>query len=150
MIGLQYHRRKQQMTVARLSELSGVTKECIRKYEKEGMGEGASTITLLALADALKISIEDLLHEYDGEELTTVDRATRTSSIHSPGNVIHNYRIAHNLRYQELADLLGLAARESARVVCQRATARQKHVLRLCQHENISQGEFLERYSCCA
>lgn len=150
MIGLTYHRRRQQMTVTRLSELSGVTKESIRKYEKEGIGEGAPTITLLALADALKITVDDLLRENDGEKLTTVDRATRPSNIHSPGNAVYNYRIAHNLRYQELADLLGLASRESARVVCQRATARQQHVLRLCQHENISQGEFLERYSCCA
>jgi hypothetical protein len=54
--------------------------------------------------------------------------------------------VKNNLRYQELADILGLAARESARTVCKRATARDLYVHMLAHYEGMTVDEFRAIY----
>ena len=146
MTGLEYYRRKKQYSKAGLARCSGVCKDTIKAYEKFGISENASVDVLLSLADALEVPVDDLIADCEGGDLTTRDRATRTSKIQSPGNAVNNYRMKNNLRYQELANLLGLAARESARKVCTRATARDVHVRRLCQYEGLTMDEFRAIY----
>ena len=148
MTGLEFYRKKRQMTRDVLAELAGVTRESILIYEHRGFSAGTSMQMLLALTTALEITVDELVADHDEAELTTIDRSVRPSNIVSPGNVIYRYKVVHNLRYDELATILGLAARESARYVCKCKTAGKKHVIRLCQHEHMSEDEFLLRYAC--
>ena len=146
MTGVAYYRRKRGLTRLELAARSGATVQTIMNYEQKGVPSRAYVSVLLNLADALGVTLDELLAEHDERELTTLDRSKRESRIRSPRNAVSNYRIARNLRYQELADLLGLRDRESARVVCRRETAREKHILALSRHEGISAEKFLEQY----
>ena len=146
MTGVEYYRRKRQLTRSELSTRSGLSKQSLMNYEQKGVPGHTSVSPLLNLADALGVTLDELLTDYDGSELTTADRIRRGSKIDSPRNAVSNYRIAHNLRYQELADRLGVSGREAARVICKRETARRKHILTLSRYEKLSPETFLERY----
>lgn len=147
MNGVAFYRRKRQYSREKLAELAGICKDTIRNYELRGITDFSEVESLLALAKALDVSLDELVAEHDERELSTVDRTVRPSNIDSPRNCVSNYRRAKNLRYQELADLLGLASREGARHACRRSTARSKHVARLAQYEGISTAEFMVRYA---
>lgn len=146
MIGLEYYRRKRQMTRGVLAARAGVTVDTIRTYVDRGITDYVPVEKLLALADALEISLDELVAEHDDTELTSEDRPVRSSKIVSPQNVINNYRIRHNLRFAELAVILGLGDRESARTACRRETAREVHILRLCQYEHLDPDLFIMQY----
>jgi len=146
MTSVEYHRRKNGLSQSALAAKSGLSEMTIQNYEHGGIPGHTSVTPLLNLADALGVTLDELLTEHDGSELTTKDRSKRKSCIDSPCNAVSNYRIAHNLRFQELADRLGVGSRESARVICKRDTARRKHILTLSGYEKISPEEFLELY----
>lgn len=147
MIGIEYYRRIRQLRMTDLAQRSGVTVETIRSYVRKGVPDGASVAMLVALADALDISIDALVADYDECRLTPRDRYSRSSCINSPNNVVSNYRIWHHLRYDELAALLNLKARESARTVCKRETAKEKYIRMLASYEGISLEAFTNRYA---
>ena len=146
MTSVEYHRRKHGLTRPALAARSGLSVATLMNYEQKGIPGHTSVTPLLNLADALGVTLDGLLCEHDKSELTTVDRIKRKSRIDSPCNAVSSYRIAHNLRYQELADRLGVGSRESARVICKRETARRKHILTLSRYEKLSPEEFLELY----
>ena len=146
MTGVEYFRNKAKLTRKVLAELSGVTASTLANYERKGIPEGAYVSALLPVAEALGVTLDELLEDYDGRSLSTRDRSARASYIRSPRNVVDNYRIRNNLRFQELAERIGLADRESARTACKRETARGVHVERLANYERISREEFLRRY----
>ena len=146
MTGVEYFRCKCGLTRPALSAKSGLCVATLMNYEQKGIPDHTPVTPLLNLADAFGITLDALLAGYDGSDLTTTDRAKRHSKISSPRNAVSNYRIAHNLRYQELADRLGVGSREAARVICKRETARTRHILTLALYELLSPEEFLERY----
>ena len=146
MTGVEYYRRKCGLTRPALSAKSGLCVATLMNYEQRGIPDHTPVSPLLNLADALGITLDALLASYEGSDLTTQDRAKRSSSIRSPRNAVSNYRIVHNLRYQELADRLGVGSREAARVICKRETARTKYILALCRYEQISPETFLAHY----
>lgn len=146
MTGVEYYRRKRGLTQPALSAMSGICVMTIQNYEHKGVPGRTSVTMLLNLSDALGVTLDELLAEYDERELTTRDRSKRKSYIDSPRNAVSNYRVAHNLRFQELADRLGVGSREAARVICKRETARQKHILALCRYEGMDMEEFLDKY----
>lgn len=146
MTGVEYYRRKCGLTRPALSAKSGLCVATLMNYEQRGIPDHTPVSPLLNLADALGITLDALLASYEGSDLTTQDRAKRSSSIRSPRNAVSNYRIVHNLRYQELADRLGVSSREAARVICKRETAGKKHILALCCYEQVSPEDFLAHY----
>lgn len=146
MIGLEFFRRKRRMTRRALADRAGVTVDTIRNYTTKGISDSVSVDMLLALAGALEITLDELLGEYDGRNLTTMDRPVYSSVIDSPKNIVNTYRIDNNLRFEELAARLGLGDRESARSACRRETAREEHILRLCRYEGMDYHEFVDRY----
>ena len=146
MTGVEYFRRKCGLSRPMLSAKSGLCVATLMNYEQKGIPDHTPVSPLLNLADALGITLDALLDSYDGSDLTTVDRVKRHSKIGSPGNAVSNYRIAHNLRYQELADRLGVSSRQSAQVICKRRAAKHKYIVILSRFENISPEEFLNRY----
>ena len=146
MTSVEYHRRKHGLSQSTLAAKTGISVMTIQNYEHGGIPGHTSVTPLLNLADALGVTLDELLLEHDGAELTSKDRTRHRSYIDSPCNAVSNYRIAHNLRFQELADRLGVGSRESARVICKRKTARWKHILTLSGYEKISPEEFLELY----
>ena len=146
MTSVEYYRSKRGLTRPALAARSGLSVATLMNYEQKGIPGHTAVTPLLNLADALGVTLDELLCEHDKSELTTKDRIKRKSRIDSPRNAVSNYRIAHNLRFQELADRLGVGSRESARVICRRPTARRKHILTLSGYEKISPEEFLELY----
>ncbi len=93
-------------------------------------GRGSNLGTLRKAAKFYGVSLDCLARS---------DMAATASQISSPA-------IRSNLRYQELAERLGVGSREAARVICKRETARTRHVLTLALYELLSPEEFLERY----
>ena len=146
MTSVEYHRRKHGLSQSTLAAKTGISVMTIQNYEHGGIPGHTSVTPLLNLADALGVTLDELLLERDAKELTSKDRTRHRSYINSPRNAVSNYRIAHTLRFQELADRLGVGSRESARVICRRPTARRKHILTLSGYEKISPEEFLELY----
>lgn len=146
MTGLEFYRHKRQLTQESLAFASGVNKDTIKWFERRGPRDGMEVRVLIALADALGTTVDALVAEHDSSELTTIDRSTRESKICSPRNAVDNYRVMKNLRYQELADLLGLAARESARTVCKRTTARDLYIRMLANYEGLTEDAFRAIY----
>lgn len=146
MTGVEFFRRKLGLTQPQLSVLSGICVMTIQNYEHKGISDHSPVSPLLNLADTLGVTLDELLAAHDASELTTMDRIKYRSAIDSPHNAVNNYRVANNLRFQELAERLGVGSREAARVVCRRETALEKHILALSSHEHLSPERFLERY----
>ena len=146
MNGVEFFRNKNKLTRKALAERSGVTIATLYNYASRGIPEHAYVSALLPLADALGVTLDELVDDYDERNLSTQDRSVHRSCICSPYNAVNNYRLAHNLRFRELADRLGLGDRESARNACKRKTARSTHVMRLSTYEHISVEEFLNCY----
>ena len=146
MTGVEYYRRKMQISICDLSRRTGITATTLQRYERIGIPDHTPVAPLILLADTLNTTLDQLLDHIDGEDLTSRDRKIYTSNIYAPNNLVSNYRIIHNLRYEELAEILLLGSRESARVACRRETARDKHILQLSRYEKISTEELISRY----
>ena len=146
MTGVEYYRRKMQLSICELSRRTGITATTLQRYEHIGIPDHTPVAPLILLADTLDTTLDQLLDHIDGEDLTSRDRKIYTSNIHAPHNLVSNYRMIHNLRFEELAEILLLRSRESARVACRRETARDKHILQLSKYERISTEEFISRY----
>lgn len=147
MTGLEYYRRKMQLSICELSRRTGITATTLQNYERTGIPDHTPVAPLIKLATELDISLDELLSCCDGNTLSRKDRKVYSSNIISPKNIINNYRISKNLRYEELAELLLRNSRESARVACRRETALGKHIRRLSDLEHTTPEELIELYS---
>ena len=106
----------------------------------------AITKKVCELAHPLGVSVEELIAQYPDSLLLPGDHFVREAASCHPANAIANYKKAHNLNFDQLADLLGLAARECARVVCRPVVANAEHVATLAALHGISCKEFQRRY----
>lgn len=147
MTGLSYWRKKRHYSKKVLSEKAGVSIVFIAKLE-QGFSPETSFILYIRLANALNVTVDQLLEEYDDAELGMGDHGTyrKTEEKHCSANCIAEYRREENLTYQELSLILGISSREGARRICNAPCSSKKHLKTLAAREKLSVAEFMVRY----
>ena len=143
--GIVYFRRKRRMSRKQLAQQSDVQEPTIKRMETDRSFHHPSHM-YMRLAACLGITVDDLIAMYPVSMLEDGDQYIKSESSSHQDNCIARYRIIHNLRFWQLADRLGLADKESARIVCKRASALEKHVETLAKYHGISAAEFHRRY----
>ena len=146
MNGMLFYRKKQRRTRKEVAELANLCETTVKKME-EATAHTMPCNFYISMSDALGVSVEELIAQYPDSLLLPGDHFVREAASCHPANAIANYKKAHNLNFDQLADLLGLAARECARVVCRPVVANAEHVATLAALHGISCKEFYRRYS---
>ena len=147
MNGIRFFRQKNKLAIYELSQLAQVSAPTIRALEKK-IQPNTSLTVYLRLSDALAITIDELLDDYDPSLLKAGDRHAYAPAKAKPArNPIAVYRRDENLSLQQLADRLGVTSREWARRVCDNKIARPQHLHLLADFEGVTEDEFLRRYA---
>ena len=146
MNGIRYFRKKNKLAIYELSELSHVCKPTIHSLEK-AIQPTTTLSTYLRLADALGVTLDELLDDYDPALLKDGDRHAYIGRQKPPRNPIAVYRREENLSLQQMADRMGVGSREWARRICDKTIASPKLLRRLAAYENVTEAEFLRRYT---
>ncbi|MCR5137171.1 MAG: helix-turn-helix domain-containing protein [Oscillospiraceae bacterium] len=144
--GIKFFRQKNRINNAQLAERAGVSVATIIKLEKK-IDKKTKLSTCKAIADALGVSIEMLLDNYDESDLLDGDNRRTSKRKEFGSSEIAVYCSKHNLTFQQLADRLGMKSRERARQLCQENEAKIKHIKRLAAYEGLSIEEFCELYA---
>ncbi len=147
MNGIRFYRQKNRLAICELSQLAQVSAPVIRSLEKKIQPNTALSI-YLRLTDALGITLDELLDDYDPALLKDGDRHAHARTKSKPArNPIAVYRRDENLSLQQLADRLGVTSREWARRVCDSKSVRPQHLQLLAAYEGVTEDEFLLRYA---
>jgi transcriptional regulator with XRE-family HTH domain len=145
MNGMLFYRRKQRRTRKEVAELANLCETTVKKME-EATEHTMPCSFYIAMSDALDVPVEELIAQYPDSLLLPGDHFVRESASCHPMNALANYKKEHNLNFEQLAELLGLAARECARVVCMPADANPEYMATLAALHGISCKEFQRRY----
>lgn len=146
MNGIRFYRKKNKLAVYELSEMSHVDKVTVHRLEVK-INPTTSLSIYLRLADALGVTLDELLEDHDPVLLRDGDRHAYAGGPKILRNPIAVYRHDENLSLQQLAGRMGVTSREWARRVCAEETASPKLLRRLAAFESISEAEFLRRYA---
>ena len=151
--GVEFYRRKRKMKQRELAEKSGVSVAAIEAWGDPEKLEGCVSVRkgLLPIANALAISLEQLLEVHDCNELEDGDRVHCPCSLKSSGNCVSNYRLTKNVTYRTLGSYLAIS-REMARKICNADRERLvnhygDYVAMLADRESISSVDFYRIYS---
>ena len=146
MNGIRFFRKKNKLAIYELSELSGVSGATIHTLEEE-LNPRTSLSIYMRLAEALNVTIDEMLEDYDPALLKDGDRHSYAGKAKVPRNPIAVYRHEENLSLQQLAGRMGVTSREWARRICAEEIASPKLLRRLAAFENITEAEFSRRYA---
>lgn len=144
--GVEYYRRKRRLTKLDLAKKAGVSQSCIEDYESRQALDRCGMEKILRLADALDVTVDQLLEDHDRKELTLLDRSFRDSGMHNPKNPLAIYRKVHNLTLDELSERLGGLTRWGTSKICRVENPPVWHIRALAQWEDMSVEEFLDTY----
>ena len=147
MLGLKYFRLKSHLKMEELAELSGVTKQCIWAYENAENTETFMIQTLLPLAKALQVTLDELVADYDAEDLEDGDHYTRPTQYHDADNPYARLKKSRNLSFRELGKLMGIT-RQAAQGACKTGSCAAKSHRTLLESLGMSQSEFEAAYGC--
>ena len=145
MNGIEFYLRKRRMTARELAKRSGVHKMTISAYVNKTDETDMQVSVLLKFSNVLNVPIDDLVKQYDENELLPGEHSTRQTFIIGD-TIMNRFRKAHNLTYEELGAMLSGSTRQNAFNLCKREGISDAMMQRLCKFEGISEGEFLERY----
>ena len=146
MNGIRFLRKKNKLAVYELSERSQVSAPTIHSLEQAIQPTTALSI-YLRLAEALGVTLDELLDDYDPALLKDGDRHAYNGRQKPARNPIAVYRMVENLSLQQLAKRMGVTSREWARRICDEDRASTKLLRRLAAFENLTEAEFLRRYA---
>lgn len=145
--GTEFYRSKARMSIRELSERSGV---CAAVLVKLCGGEPPMNTPLsvyMRAAEALDVSLADLLKMHDERELDIGDQAAYPSRTECMTNCVAVYRRTKGLTYEQLARRLGSPNRECGRQACAGERAGKKHVRVLAAYEGITPEQFRQQYA---
>ena len=145
MNGIAYFRRKRRMTMDELAKRSGVSQMTICNYEKKQTLIQSSTTKLLALADALDVTLDALVEAYDPASLDVGDHYTKPSASLHADTTRARYRKQKNLTMQQLADMLGVR-KQYVSTILMEPEIPEKTLAKLCALEGLTPAEFLGKY----
>ena len=146
MNGIKLFRLKQHRSVKSLARLTNLADHTIKEMETEKIPNRPS-IFYMKIAQVLGVSVEALIADYPESMLNAGDHFVREAKSSHPDNCLARFREENNLNFEQLSELLGLKARESARIACKGATPKAGHVARLAALKGISEKEFRRRYN---
>jgi transcriptional regulator with XRE-family HTH domain len=148
MSGVKYYRIKQGLSREKLAKITGISIPTLIKMENATKPGKISARHYRKVADALKVTIDDLI-KTDFSDISDdfPKRSHYTSKTENLVNCIAVYRRNNMLTYERLAVRLGLTTRERARQICASEIPLLKHLATLAKYENISVEEFIQRYS---
>ena len=144
--GIYYWRMKRRLSCAGLARAAGCDSQTVSHLEKE-IEDSISYLVLLRLADALKVTLDELVADYPEDALGPEDRPMPKYTSSAPLNPVGNYWRTHYLSLSQMAQLLGKHSRQSASYVCIKPKLKPKDVLPLALMEGLTTEEFLEKYS---
>lgn len=142
MTGLQYYRTKHHLTQEELASQAGLDPITVRRIEK-GQTPDPIASTLLALADVLGCSIEELRKEYPGD--SEKKRIGKETAITNEKNVLLAYKKKTHTTFDAMGKILHLT-HEGVRVACKRVPAHEEYVALLAAHEGLSIENLLDEY----
>lgn len=144
--GILFWRKKRRLTAAELAGQAGVSCSTIRSLEQE-IRLSTSLTVYKSVADALGVTVEMLLENYDTCALEDGENRRKRARREFGNSAVAVYCEKHNLTYSQLADRLGLTSRERARQLCQGETASVKHIRKLAEYEDLTIEDFCELYA---
>ena len=134
--GFRARRLSRAMTMQQLSDCTGLSLYIIRRCE-EGEIERIALRKLLALADALGISIEE------GCRLRETKGDRQLPCRHQPRNVLENYMTYWDLTLQGMAMSLDVSV-QTVSIQCGKDKPALKYICRLAEEEGVSVLQFEE------
>lgn len=152
--GVGYYRRLRHITKAELYRRCKASPYMIPVWDHDPNSlEHLSVSRMLTLADALGVTIDQLLEIHDDAELGDKHYPIRNANDAPESNCIGNYRALYGVKYEELARRMNMKSREHARQACKREVAIDKHVKAIADYEKMTAEQFREIYKdrgdCC-
>lgn len=144
--GTEYCRRKARISQNTLAKRSGVSLVTVRRMCWAVNPETTTLTTYMRVAEALGVSIRQLLQDRDESELEDGDRAAYPSQTDNPNNCLTVYRHEHGLSLEQLGQRLGGKTRECARRACASEHPPKKHIKTLAAYEGVTPEEFCREY----
>lgn len=144
--GFRYWRRKRHMSRPELAQAAGCTVAFLTIQERRA-NLSASSATVASVAGTLGVTMDELFQKYPKEALEAGDHhSNRSKPGGRPLNVVGRYRLARNLTYVELADLLGQGSPQAAYNLCTSPQPSRRTLEKLAALEGLEVEEFLRRY----
>ena len=143
--GLEFYRRRQHWSKFELGRQSGIHRDSIAFFEARESLERCRMDKILALADALGVTVDQILEIHTREELGPKDKNFRPSEKHHPENILAIYRKANNYTLSEFGEVLGIT-QWGASKLCRPPVAKEKYVRKLADMEGMTLEEFYDNY----
>ena len=144
--GLEFYRCKRRMQKVDLHKAAGVSLSSITVLEALPTLDKCRMELILRLADALEVTVDQILEIHDRKELTPLDRSFQVSTDYCARNPVAIYRQAKNLTLRELGKLLGGLTKWGTSKVCRTAKPPCWHIRTLASLEGMTEEEFLETF----
>lgn len=144
--GVEYWRCKRRVSTTELKELIGCAGATAQAWKNPNRLLGMSDFScVIAVADRLNVTIDQLFEVHSTAELEAGDRAQRETKYHPSSNCLSRYRIEKGLSYAQLGERMGLT-RQRVQIACKQKTAPESGVKRICRYEQLTPAEFCTRY----
>lgn len=145
MNGIRFWRLKRHMSYAALCKAANCSYGTIRRLEEE-IADSTSSALLLRLADALGVTLDQLVMDYPADAVSWGDHPVPKRTSDKPLNTVGRYCRHHNLTLTELARLLGKRSKQAAQHTCIKPTLKPEDILPLARREGVSVEDFISRY----
>ena len=145
MNGIQYYRLKGRCSKEQVCKVTGLCRPLLDKLEEETEHLNSCKY-YMALAQFFDVRVEELLADYDDDTIELGDQYVRPSCIDNR-NCLEAWRLERNLKYEQVAELLGLSSREGGRQACKAKIPKLAHLQKITRSEGITIEAFLEKYN---
>lgn len=145
MNGLRYWRLKRRMSYTVLAKESGVSGSTIHNLEESL--EHVYSDRLVRLADALDITVDDLVREYPEDSVGPGDHPKLKYTMDEDRlNPVGRFCRLHNISLPEYTTLAGKKSKQASLRVWTKRKLKPEEILPLAQMEGLSIEGFLLRY----
>ena len=144
--GTEYYRLKARISQNTLAKRAGVGLVTVQRMCWGIQPQTTALSTYMRVAEALGVSVHQLLRDRDESELEDGDHAAYPSRTGSPNNCLAMYRQEHGLSLEQLGQRLGGKTRECVRQACASEHPPKKHIRTLAAYEGVTPEEFCREY----
>ena len=145
--GTEYYCRLARISKQKLINRTGLSRVVVQDLFSGRKAMKRSALQYMRVAEALDVTIDQLLQRYDESELGDGDRASFPSRTEDLRNCVAVYRRKKGLTYAQLGERLGGKTRACGHEACIGEHPRKKHVKVLAAYEGITPEEFCKLYA---
>ncbi len=143
MNGIRYWRLKERMSYTELARKANCVPNTIRQLE-ERIKDITSYALLLRLAEALDVTVAQLMMEYRSDAITLGDHPARKYTMDpSRLNPVGHYCRTNNISLPEYAALTGKKSKQAAQRTWTKQKLKYEEILPLAEREGLTVEEFL-------